>query len=486
MSQRSPVVAALPGRGRRHPKTPLLKARLGVLLLVFLADALAMAVTLPFTPFLVRAHVTVDHTVGYYSGCLAAAYVLGQAGAAPLWAALAERAGTKPVLLACLLLTSGCLLAFGAAPTLPLALVARFAQGLCSGNAVIAKGAVADLTDASNEDDAFVLIGVVFGAGACVGPLLGGALAEPSTKYAWTPALFDQYPYLLPCLAVAGFSLLVFVTVLCLEETSTTDPLDERQAMHQDEKSRAASEDRPFAVDVRGLEVAVAAEDDAPRSLKALLRDRRCPLLPLLLSFLLCGFSVMAFQEVLPLYARAFVKEGGLGLSTTGVGALQGLAGLATLAGVAYGPLSNPPSAYEAALLLCGLFAYPLPALVAAYAPHWAFAAVAAAAAALSAETAFTSLNAMLKRAAPAELAGAALGAASSLGLAGFALGPVAGGCVFAAASDPAVSLPSALRKGRLAFVVLAALALLNSRLVASLPAWPARGQAWRRPRPPS
>ena len=52
--------------------------------------------------------------------------------------------------------------------------------------------------------------------------------------------------------------------------------------------------------------------------------------------------------------------------------------------------------------------------------------------------------------------------------------GPGLGGGLFAASSDPRAGLPPFLRRGRLAFAVCAAVALVNARLASTLPPWPA------------
>ena len=93
-------------------------------------------------------------------------------------------------------------------------------------------------------------------------------------------------------------------------------------------------------------------------------------------------------------------------------------------------------------------------------------------------------LHKMLSKAAPGDVAASALGAGRAVALMGFVTGPVLGGGLFAASSDPRAGLPPFLRRGRLAFAVCAAVALLNARLASTLPPWPAaRGRAWRRPR---
>ena len=128
----------MPQQSRRRPPavTPLPYRRLIIPLLLFFVEALATAVVLPLTPFVVRHHVQHDYMVGYYSGCMNAAFVAGQALASMVWVALSERCGRRSVLLSYLLLTSLCLIAFGAAPTLLIAFIARFAQGLASGTSI--------------------------------------------------------------------------------------------------------------------------------------------------------------------------------------------------------------------------------------------------------------------------------------------------------------------------------------------------------------
>ena len=93
-------------------------------------------------------------------------------------------------------------------------------------------------------------------------------------------------------------------------------------------------------------------------------------------------------------------------------------------------------------------------------------------------------LHKMLSKAAPGDVAASALGAGRAVALVGFVMGPVLGGGLFAASSDPRAGLPPLLRRGRLAFASCAAVALVNARLASALPPWPAaRGRAWRRPR---
>ena len=453
-----------PASRRRPTATPLPYRRLIVPLSLFFVEALATSVVLPLTPFLVRAHVQHDYAVGYYSGAMNAAFVAGQALASIIWVALSERCGRRSVLLSCLLLTSVCLIAFGAAPTLIIAFIARFAQGLVSGTSVVGKAYVADLTDATNDDATFQIVGVVYGAGSVVGPLVGGVLAAPPN-------------FVEPCAAVAIFSTLVFaVGLVTLEPSTAYDPLDD--STPPTAAKAVVDEEAPFAHSIRGLDITL--EDEPPRSLREVLSDRRSPLVPLLLSFVLCALSTTAFSEIVPLLA--FAHEG-LGLDVVHVGLIQSIANVAALLG-SHRIKLTPPTAYEIALLVCALFAYPLPPLVASYAPRWYLLVIPSSIAALAAEVMMGALHKMLSKAAPGDVAASALGAGRAVALMGFVTGPVLGGGLFAASSDPRAGLSPFLRRGRLAFAVCATIALLNARLASALPPWPAaRGRAWRRPR---
>ena len=207
------------------------------------------------------------------------------------------------------------------------------------------------------------MVGVVYGAGSVVGPLVGGVLATPPN-------------FVEPCAAVACFSTLVFaVALVTLEPSTAYDPLDDAA---QPAAKVVVDEEAPFASGIRGLDITL--EDEPPRTLREVLSDRRSPLVPLLLSFVLCALSTTAFSELVPLLA--FAREG-LGLDVVHVGLIQSIASLTALLG-SHRIKLTPPTAYEIALLVCALFAYPLPPLVASYAPRWYLLVIPSSIAALS------------------------------------------------------------------------------------------------------
>jgi MFS family permease len=91
-----------------------------------------------------------------------------------------------------------------------------------------------EITDSSNQGEAFSMFGFMFGLGSLIAPTLGGLLADPVGKY---PQLFGhitllrEYPYLLPCVVSSLFSLFGLVMgILYLEETLGKRPANKRFA----------------------------------------------------------------------------------------------------------------------------------------------------------------------------------------------------------------------------------------------------------------
>eukprot|EP00871_Galdieria_phlegrea_P004653 jgi/Galph1/5189/GphlegSOOS_G3855.1 len=198
--------------------TPLPTLRLIILGLAVLADAFSVTIVYPFAPFLVRDLMHIpewrQNEVGYYSGLVASCFTLGSMFGSPLWGALSDQIGRRPVILVGLFGDFIFINFFGMASNIVTALLFRFLHGLSSGNIAVAKTYLADITDASNESVAFGLIGLTFGVGVVIGPVIGGFLSRPSAhlpQYFPPNSFFDRHPYLLPCSIV---SLYVFVDLI--------------------------------------------------------------------------------------------------------------------------------------------------------------------------------------------------------------------------------------------------------------------------------
>mmetsp|Transcript_15438 Transcript_15438/g.40812 ORF Transcript_15438/g.40812 Transcript_15438/m.40812 type:complete len:251 (-) Transcript_15438:39-791(-) len=199
--------------------------------------------------------------------------------------------------------------------------------------------------------------------------------------------------------------------------------------------------------------------------------------------YFLFGFVFMSFNEVIPIWARGSVDVGGVGFSTAEIGVVQSTAGICTLVAVivVYPIICERfgvVNAFRIGLAISVLFAYPIPPLLSVMpwrgnnAPTWAALLVANGLNSVGIEFGFTSVNLMLKNCAAPELAGLSLGMGSTLGLLGFALGPIAGGSMFAATlTSP--SIPAFVREGRFFFIFIMLVVLANMGLTTLMPEWP-------------
>lgn len=154
-------------------------------------------------------HVGGESDVGFWAGIVASCFFLAQFLTSLLWASTAEKYGRRSVLLASLIGNACTLIAFGTSTNLKMAITVRMAQGLFNGAVGVAKGAIRDLTDSSNESRAYAIMGFAWGFGGILGPIMGGVLEHPATKFPGlfgNVELFKTYPYLLPCMTGAMFT----------------------------------------------------------------------------------------------------------------------------------------------------------------------------------------------------------------------------------------------------------------------------------------
>ena len=114
-------------------------------------------------------------------GYLIASFSIFQFFFAPLIGILSDRYGRRPVLFYSLFLTlSGYLLfAYGIyVHNLILLFVGRSMTGIASGNLSVIYSAIADVSSPEEKAKNFGLVGMAFGLGFIVGPVLGGVLAD--------------------------------------------------------------------------------------------------------------------------------------------------------------------------------------------------------------------------------------------------------------------------------------------------------------------
>lgn len=154
-------------------------------------------------------------SVVLFGGILGALYSLLQFLAAPIWGAISDKVGRRPVLILSIL---GLFLSYGlwfCASSFTLLILGRALGGMMSGNLSIASAVVADITDQKNRSKGMAVIGIAFALGFIFGPAIGGisSLLNLAEKY---PALaaYGVNPFSTAALVAAVLAFLNFFTVL--------------------------------------------------------------------------------------------------------------------------------------------------------------------------------------------------------------------------------------------------------------------------------
>ncbi|KAL5476730.1 hypothetical protein ACEPAI_2916 [Sanghuangporus weigelae] len=149
--------------------------------------------------------------IGYYSGVVDSIFAICQLFTVLQWGRLSDRIGRKPVILIGLTGVAISTLLFGIARSFWFAVLARSLSGALSGNAAVVQSVVGEITDETNQAEAYPLTGLSWSLGCIIGPMIGGNFANPAKSFPnsfGAMQIFKDYPYLLPCLASAGITIL--------------------------------------------------------------------------------------------------------------------------------------------------------------------------------------------------------------------------------------------------------------------------------------
>ncbi|KAJ2915501.1 hypothetical protein MD484_g4920, partial [Candolleomyces efflorescens] len=177
-----------------------------------LGEFLSANVSTPFLLFMVKGfgELSDDAEVALWTGIIVSTFFLTQFVTSLLWATVAEKHGRRAVLVVSLLGTALTCLIFGTATSLKQAICIRLLQGVFAGSVGVARGSVAFITDPSNEGRAYAILGFCWGFGGVAGAIVGGSFERPADK--WPEvfkdiAIFNTYPYLLPCAIASAIML---------------------------------------------------------------------------------------------------------------------------------------------------------------------------------------------------------------------------------------------------------------------------------------
>jgi DHA1 family tetracycline resistance protein-like MFS transporter len=171
--------------------------------IITLTDIMGYGIVIPLLP-----QIAADFKInGLGLGLMMAVFPLAQFFAAPVLGAWSDRVGRKPILIVSKIGTIFSYLLFAVAGNYWLLLLSKIIDGITGANIPAARAYISDNTEPEKRAKGMAVIGVSFGIGLVVGPVIGGAAFLINNSKFW------------PGIIGALMSLVsVVLTVLFLEE----------------------------------------------------------------------------------------------------------------------------------------------------------------------------------------------------------------------------------------------------------------------------
>ena len=337
-------------------QSPLPKKQMAVLAMIALAEQTALNSISPYLPDMASTFPEVESgQVGVYVGTIASAFALAQFATNYFWGWLSDRIGRKPVILLGTLLTALCFVAFGFCKTLWQAIVVQALMGVVNGNQGLVSTCLGEITDRSNQSQAFTYLPVLYGIGGISGPLLGGLLIFERNPFTGKK---NPYPYAAPNLFAAFILLADFVLTAIfldesLEDAETLPNLGKRvrslftwlwqftgfsqrptylrvaQSDSCPPSCANTAEDEEHDSDLDSASEVSSRSDHAVDELtwdEIFTRDTML----LLLTYLIFAFCNVSFNSLFPIFAQA-KPPAGRQLTPSEIGLSQGFAGVVTI-----------------------------------------------------------------------------------------------------------------------------------------------------------
>ncbi|KAG9315286.1 MFS general substrate transporter [Chiua virens] len=250
-----------------------------------------------------------DRKIGYYAGLIESLFFVTQALTTWQWSRLSDFVGRRPVILIGLLGLSLSNFAFGLSRTLSMLIISRCIAGVLNGNVGVMKSMLGDITDNTNMTYVFALVPGVFCAGISIAPLYGGALVKPQERWphVFRGEFWAAYPYFLPSLISACFTLIVFFICAAFMKESLPSKIGKRP------EPEIPTTENPL-------------EDEKPIPMMTLLKTYSV-MIPIA-NYGTLALVDIGFFVLLPLFYSSPIEIGGLGFPPSTIGTALAIFGV--------------------------------------------------------------------------------------------------------------------------------------------------------------
>ncbi|KAI1407224.1 MFS general substrate transporter [Hypoxylon sp. FL1857] len=203
---------------------PLPKLQIFLLCYARLIEPIAFFSIFPYINQMVQENGQLEEVdVGFYGGLIESLFSLTQMIVMLFWGRAADRWGRKPVLVSSLVGVAISVSLFGLARSIWQMIVLRCLAGIFAGTVVTIRTMIAEHSTPRTQARSFSWFAFSGNIGLFVGPLIGGALADPAHQYPWAfggVPFFEQYPYALSSIVVGCIGATAAITsALFIEET---------------------------------------------------------------------------------------------------------------------------------------------------------------------------------------------------------------------------------------------------------------------------
>ncbi|KAF1812117.1 MFS general substrate transporter [Eremomyces bilateralis CBS 781.70] len=293
--------------------TPLPYGQIIVLCYVRMIDPLTFFVIFPFVSQMIFDTGTVREVdVGFWSGLIESLFSLTQMSFMLLWGWLSDRVGRKPTLVCAAFGMSLAASLFGFSQSVTQMIVFRCIAGVFSGTIVTVRTMITENSTPKTQARAFSWFAFSGNLGIFLGPLIGGALANPADQF---PSLFrgtflETYPYALPTIFTGIFGLSATLTSLLFVK-ETLPPRQKKPLIEENGSTNSTSN-----------------EPQQPDTLTTLQILRFPGVTPVLSVYSLVSLCALAYTAICPVFWFTPPHLGGFGFRPVQISMLLAVSGV--------------------------------------------------------------------------------------------------------------------------------------------------------------